>query len=112
MQANNFSYFLTPIAKIDIEQTLDYIFNNLNNAKAANDLLNKILDAIDQICKFPYAQSSCINYLIDNENFRRIFIDNYVLIYEIKADTNSIIILRFKYAKMDLANGQLESPNE
>ena len=90
---------------------MDYIADDLNNIKAANDLLNKILDTIEQICEFPYAQSTCINYLIDNENVRRVFIDNYVLIYEIRANANSLNILRFKYAKMDLTSAQIWRPN-
>ena len=102
METNNLTYNLTIAAKEDIELTLDYISQNLNNKKAANDMLDKIFEAINQICRFPYAQTTCADYLIFNDNFRRIFIDNYVLIYEIKQEQKSINILRFLYAKMNI----------
>jgi len=64
-----------------MEEALSYITNNLCNLKAAKDL-----------------------YLVTDENIRKIIINNFVLIYEIKQEIKEIDVLRFRYAKMDLRN--------
>lgn len=104
MTMNKFDFFITPLAKDGIIQTLNYIENNLGNLKATNDLYKKIENGIQQICLFPFAQNTCEEYLILDKNIRHLIIDNYILIYEIIEEKKQINILGFKYAKMNLLN--------
>ena len=78
---NSYQYKITFLAESDMEEALSYITNNLCNLKAAKDL-----------------------YLVTDENIRKIIINNFVLIYEIKQEIKEIDVLRFRYAKMDLRN--------
>lgn len=107
--ADKYSYRITPLAEDDIDGVLAYIANSLCNTKAAKDLLDKIGSAIDNICNFPYSFADCSCYLIADDKIRHIPIDNYVLIYEIAEYDREIRILRFRYAKMNLRNIELNN---
>ena len=100
--ANKYTYMFTPLAEQDIDSVLEYISEKLHNEKAANDLLDKVVQAIGQACVLPYGFPDCGVYFISDENIRHVPIDNYILIYEIDEDKKQLTILRFRYAKMDL----------
>ncbi len=102
-----YNYKFTETAKNDLSAVLDYIATKLCNIKAANNILQKIENSIEQIRTFPYAQSDCKEYLIEDNLIRKIIIDNYVLVYQINEDEKLIIILRFRYAQMDLTKLKL-----
>ena len=100
--ANKYTYSFTPLAEQDVDAVLEYISEKLHNVKAANDLLDNIEEAIEKACVLPYGFPDCGIYFISDEQIRHVPIDNYVLIYEIDEDKKRLIILRFRYAKMDL----------
>lgn len=100
--SDKFTYKITPNANEDMAQALLYISENLHNPKAAIDLLDETDKAIDQICRFPYAQPDCTCFLITNPEFRHIQVDNYTLVYRVKESEKVLHILFFRYAKMDL----------
>ena len=106
--SNKYTFKLTPLAEQDIDSALNYIAENLCNAKAATDLFSKIESTIDTICAFPRSSSDCLCFLIQDENIRHVPIDNYVLIYEIVDELKEIRILRFRYSKMNLKNVELK----
>ena len=99
-----YSFRLTPLAEQDIDSVLAYITETLCNAKAAIDLLDKIEHAIETICEFPYSATDCKFFLVADENIRHVLVGNYVIIYEINEDEESIKILRFCYTRMDLSS--------
>lgn len=105
--SNKYTFRLTPLAEQDIDSALNYIAENLCNAKAAADLYLQIESAIDTICTFPRSSSDCLCYLVQDENIRHVPIDNYILIYEIVDELKEIRILRFRYSKMNLKNVEL-----
>ena len=100
---NKYKFAFTPLAEQDIDSVLEYISENLNNVKAANDMLDKIEKAIDNACVLPYGFPDCKIYFIADDKTRHVNIDNYAMIYEIDEEKKQINILRFRYAKMNLA---------
>lgn len=100
--SNSYTYKFTQLAEQDINSVLSYITDELHNPKAAIDLLDKIQNAIDTICTFPLSTADCQIFLIDDKTIRHMLVDNYILIYQIKENEQQIIILRFRYAKMNL----------
>ncbi len=106
--SNKYTFKLTPLAEQDIDSALNYIAENLCNAKAASDLYIEIESTIDTICAFPRSSSDCLCFLIQDENIRHVPLDNYVLIYEIVDELKEIRILRFRYSKMNLKNVELK----
>ncbi|HBN12476.1 MAG TPA: hypothetical protein DD415_02565 [Clostridiales bacterium] len=106
--SNKYTFRLTPLAEQDIDSALNYIAENLYNAKAASDLYMQIESAIGTICAFPRSSSDCLCFLIQDENIRHIPVDNYVLIYEIVDELKEIRLLRFRYSRMNLKNVELK----
>ncbi len=106
--SSKYSFQITPIASEDIDSALAYISEKLCNPKAAADLFLEIEKAIDEICTVPYGFPDCAIFLITDESIRHIPIDNYVLVYEILDENKKINILRFRYAKMNLAKLQVK----
>ena len=106
---NKYNYKITLLAKQDILSVVEYITEQLSNAKAASDLLSKTEQTIKTICEFPYSFADCSYFLISDEHIRHAVIDNYILVYEIVESVKEIRVLRFRYAKMDLT--KLNSTN-
>lgn len=57
-----YSYEFTELAINDIDETLNYITNNLCNKKAAVDLMKDIEKSIYNICMFSLAYPDCKYY--------------------------------------------------
>ena len=94
---------------LEQHEVLDYIAGNLSNSSAAEALYQKLTVEIDNICGQPYSFPDCSYYLIDDENIRHTVIGNYVLIFEVSKDENTIKFLRFLYGGMDISHKQITS---
>ncbi len=94
-----YNYEFTELAINDIDETLNYITNNLCNKKAAVDLMKDIEKSIYNICMFPLAYPDCKYYYIKDENIRHAIINNYILVFKIFE--TKIVFLRFKYSKQN-----------
>lgn len=94
-----YDYIITKPAKKDIDETINYISEQLCNKQAAKNLLEEIYNTLGKICVFPKSYPSCTNFFIDNINIRHAIIKNYYLVFEIF--DNKIIVLRFKYSKQN-----------
>ncbi len=101
---SKYSYKITPLAYEDMEQALSYIAETLHSPKASKDLFGAIMASIDNICAFPEAYSNCFEYDIYDESIRKIVVNNYIMVYEVKEELKQINILRFRYGRMDLSN--------
>ena len=93
---------ISDTAKIDIDNTMDYITNNLKNTLAATKLYNAINDKLDAVCDDPMISKDCRYYGIEDETIRRVKVKNYILFFQI--ESKQIVIVRFLYSKMDIAS--------
>ena len=109
---SNFSYKLTPLALQDIDDTLAYISDKLVNAKAAADLLDALEHTLEQICAYPYAFPDCSLFLITDPSIRHAPVNNYLIVYEIDEEEQQINVLRFHFARTDMANTPLKKSNQ
>ena len=100
---NKYHFQFTPLALQDIDGAMTYIVENLANSAAASNLYTKLEEAIESICRFPYAFADCSCYLIADKNIRHIKVGNYILIYEVVSEKEMIHILRFRYSMMDFS---------
>lgn len=96
-----FSYVLTEIAETDIDETLSYIANELQNIPAASSLADELEAAFDTLCKTPK-----IGRLVENEYFyrsdiRQISVKNYIVYYLVDEDARQVVILRVVYGKRE-----------
>ena len=100
MDTNNYEVILTDVAKEELEEIYEYISEHLLEVSTANKLMNKIEQNILRLEQSPY---SCVEVHIKhhNEVYRRLVIDNYIVLYEIDEKYKQVVIYRVIYGKMD-----------
>lgn len=98
MATNSYEVIVTDIAREELEEIYDYIFNNLCNRIAAINLMNKIEQKIFSLEKNPY---KCVEVHIkqNNEFYRKMIVDNYVVLYDIDEEYKQVIVYRTIYGK-------------
>ena len=109
---NNYSFSFTPFALQDLDDALSYISEQLSNPQAATELLDELEHTLASVCEFPYAFSDCSVYLISDQNIRHAMVKNYVLVFEINESEGSIIVLRFRYARTDMAHTAMKKDDD
>ena len=95
-------YKFTHLAKIDIEQAIEYIINEFGNKRAAKQLYDGIFKTIEKIRLFPESYKLVDNLLIKNNKVRRALVKKYALFYLYDETNSLIVILRFVYGKRSL----------
>ena len=98
MAINNYEIVVTDIAKEELEKIYDYIFNNLYNKLAADTLMNKIEQSIFSLEENPY---KCVKIHIKQSNYmyRKLVVNNYIILYDIDEKYRQIIVYRAIYGK-------------
>ena len=109
---NKYSFSFTPLALQDLDDALSYISEQLSNPQAATELLDELEHTLASVCEFPYAFSDCSVYLISDQNIRHAMVKNYVLVFEINESEGSIIVLRFRYARTDMAHTAMKKDDD
>ena len=78
------------------EELLDiyrYIADNLQEPKIANEKYKKIKNKILSLQYLPERYSRIFKSKFKNRNLRKLLINNFVIIYEVRNDTYQIFIL-------------------
>lgn len=100
MDINTYEIVLTEIAKEDLEFIYDYIYETLHANKAANSLMNKIEKRILMLENNPCAGIEvCIKP--HNEMYRKLVIDNYIVLYQVEESCKQVVIYKVVYSKTD-----------
>ncbi|MCH5162087.1 MAG: type II toxin-antitoxin system RelE/ParE family toxin [Clostridiales bacterium] len=92
-----------PSALKDIDEVFDYITQKLCNQKAANDLMGKLDETIDNIRLFPQSFPLHEDSELKSNFVRKVSVDNYILFYKYDEAQELIIILYFKYGGSNLS---------
>lgn len=95
----NYKIEVLPIAKRDLENIIDYLSAFYPNT--ATKQLERIFDNIESLKKFP-EMGGYYDYLIDGEKFRKLVIDDYIVLYHVNPESFVIEIYRVVNAKRDL----------
>lgn len=72
-----------------VDNAFDYISHNLHSPKAADDLMSEIIKCINFAADNPYMYPVCSDFSYLGET-RKIVVKNYVILYYIDEDDNSI----------------------
>ena len=96
-----------PIFYTDLEKTITYITNKLNNPRAANKLLNDVEQSI--LHRQPVAEAFQAYYSSHKRlhPYYRIYVNNFTVLYVVLTDDNGNKIMevrRFLYNKCDTDN--------
>ena len=98
---------ITETCMEEIDENCAYIEKVLKAEVAANRLRKKIKESIQKLKYSPkiYAKINKTDRM--KRNYRRIVIDNYVIIYTIVKEYNTILISHMYYGGRNYLNGQL-----
>lgn len=90
-----------PIARQDMIEIAQYISKKLDNPIAANQLANELVEAGDSLIKFPYANPSYIPIRPLNHEYRKLLVENYLILYWVDESAKLVTVARVIYAKRD-----------
>lgn len=100
MDINNYEIVLTDTAKDELNEIYEYISTQLLEQAIANKLMNKIEQKVLRLKDNPYSCAE-IHIKPHNESYRKLVVDNYIVLYGVDEKYKQVIIYRVIYGKMD-----------
>lgn len=97
----SYKVIISDEAHNDIDSVLDYIVNSLKNPIAAKNLLCKLEEAYTDLAGNPFMYAYCTDSRLQKDGYRKVVINNYVLIYRIDATDNNVYVVRFFYGRQN-----------
>lgn len=94
---NNIHY--SPEARRDLDDIWDYIEADLCNRVAARQVVNRILDAIDQLASFSGLGTPASSVADVVTDYRFLVTGNYLTFYRVSG--NDVYVDRILYARLD-----------
>jgi plasmid stabilization system protein ParE len=94
----------------DVYQSYTYIKETLEVSKAAEDLIEELIDKLNYIKDTPYRRPLVQDKYLASLEIRSIKVKNYVLYYHVEEDKKIINVIRFMYNKRDWINILKEKP--
>ncbi len=74
---------ISKLAHHDLERIVSYITANLASPIAATNFLDQVEKCYDYLKHNPYVYAKCQNIRLEKEDYRKIPIKNYLLVYKI-----------------------------
>ncbi len=86
-----------PAARRDLIQIVSYISHQLQNPRAAEALASQIINAIDHLSVFPYANPVYTPIRPLNHEHRKLIVKNYIVLYWVDEKSQMVTIARAVY---------------
>lgn len=104
-----------PVAQGDMVEIVHYVSQELKNPQAAERLTVQLTDAIESILAFPYACPVYAPLRALKHEYRKLIIQNYMMLYWIDDEKQVITVARVTYARRDYSRMLAllgENPND
>ena len=98
-----YEIIFTDYAKEELKDIFHYISEILNNKIAADSLMNKIEKILLALKQIPFLATK-VHIKPRNETYRRLVINNYIILYQVNEKNSYVIIYRVLYGKRDYLN--------
>ena len=95
---------ITEPAESDLYQIGSYIAKELQEPDLAQEVVNKIGDAILSLDEMPYRNGLVRDERLSHQGIRKLLIDNYVIFYIVREENKMVTILRILYSRRDWMN--------
>lgn len=89
--------YLSPKAYRDLDEIYEYICENLLANEAAKRTVSAIEQAILSLGYMPYRGAERKVGIYANKGYRQLFINNYIVVYRIDEETDTVIVITVKY---------------
>ena len=96
-----YKVIVTESAEKDIDSIISYIVNELQNKSVALSLIDSIESKYDILAENPYSFEKSRQLALMHRGYRRVVIDNYVLLYLVDDSKYSVTIARVFYGRQD-----------
>ena len=90
-----------PVARRDMVEIVRYISQELQNPTAADQLAVELIEAGDDVPKFPYANPAFIPIRPLKHEYRKLLVQNYFMFYWVDEGKKLVTVARVVYAKRD-----------
>lgn len=90
-----------PIARDDLVEITEYISSELGSPDAAIRLAEKIVSTADSLSDFPYAYPVYVPVRPTFFEYRKIFVENYLIFYTVDEASKTVTVMRIIYARRD-----------
>ena len=81
MDKRPYKYDFSPLAEQDLSDIFDYISLELFSPQAAEDLIDNIQEAIENVCDFPFSRPLLRNKALRDKGYRLIVVRNFNIFY-------------------------------
>ena len=92
-----YKIILTDRAKYDLDDIYNYISKSLMAERAAENLMTRIQDSIMNLADMPEAFSIIEQYKQRDYQYRKLIVNNYLVIYRIDKEQEMVYIVRVIY---------------
>lgn len=99
--SNNYRLEFALPAVSDLTGIFEYISLDLDNPKAASDLMDALDEAFSNICLFPRSAPE-MEETISGVRVRKLVVKNYVAFYHVLEERRIVRVVYIRYAPRDL----------
>lgn len=96
-----YSLVVTEAAQFELEKIADYISDSLCNPIAAVNFLDKVKSCYTTLSETPLIYQVCENIGNGDKEYRKVVINNYLLIYRVDDNSKTVYVLHFFYGRRD-----------
>ena len=90
-----------PVARKDMLEIVRYISGELQNPDAADRLAVELVNAAENVLTFPYATPAYRPIRPLKHEYRKILVQNYLILYWVDEEKKLVTVARVVYAKRD-----------
>lgn len=99
MPEKKYKIKITPKANDDLDEIFKYIFEELFNLDAAENLMNKIEKSMMRLGEFPLSCSLVEDNVLKSKGYRKLIVDNYIAFYIVDDKEERVVIMRVLYSR-------------
>lgn len=88
----------------DLDAAVAYIASSLENKSAARSLLDAAEKVYDNLEHMPFMYEACRDPYLHGTGFRKAVVHNYVIIYKVDEEQETVYILRLFHGRQDYVN--------
>ena len=97
----NVDYLLSAVQ--DMVEIVTYIARELNNPSAAERIAERLAEAGESLREFPYAQPAYTPLRPLKHEYRKLLVENYMMLYWMTEAEKRVTIARVVYARKNYA---------
>lgn len=107
MDTNEYKVIITPTAYKEINKIYDYITDDLYAENAAKRLMKKIEEEVLSLKYAPKIHTKIEKFDELKRDYRRIVINNYIILYTIDEENNVVFISHIYYGRRNYLDNSL-----